>query len=534
MSVAGSLEISDHRQSQRLVAALVRKTRSVRVLAFARSARRTEALLLIVLLACYGYFFPRWGDWNQNSRFDLVMAIVDGHTFQIDDYVANTGDYAAYNDHTYSDKAPGLALLGVPVYAVVRYVVPPSLVVPHLGEIAADGAFAATLRTDGGGLAADRLYTFIALAVTTFVTVAIPSAALALLFFWVAGALGWNSRHRLIATLAFALGTIAFPYANAFVGHQTVAFLVFAAFVLLFGIRTGRLQRAWLYPVGSLLGYSLITEYPTGLIVGVLGLYALFSIRQPVGTAARLVAGGIPALLLLFWYDMAAFGTPLPIGYFHSALWADVHDTGFVSLTYPHLDALWGITFGVHRGVFFLSPFLLFAVPGYNRLWQDTKHRAEFWVLLVVPAVFLLFNASSAMWQGGFSVGPRYIIACLPFLGLAAGAGLHATWKTAALRPIVVAAVVWSVVAVWAETIAGQSFPDYTPNPLFDLSLPLLAQSDIARNAGMVLRLYGWSSLVPLAVLAVVAVAAGSVSNLSRPLESTAKLAGSPAGAATR
>jgi hypothetical protein len=217
-----------------------------------------------------------------------------------------------------------------------------------------------------------------------------------------------------------------------------------------------------------------------------------------------MVLGGIPPVIGLIVHDVGAFGTPLPIGYFHSALWTDVHDTGFVSLTYPHLDAFWGITFGVYRGVFFLSPYLLFALGGYLSLWRR-GWRAEVAVLAVAPTVFFLFNASSAMWQGGFSVGPRYIVASLPFLGLAAGVGVAECWRSIAWRPVLILACAWSIFAVWTETIGGQAFPDFTPNPLFDFSLPKLLAGDVARNAGMLVGMAGLKSLLPLLVVVLIA-----------------------------
>ena len=80
----------------------------------------------------------------------------------------------------------------------------------------------------------------------------------------------------------------------------------------------------------------------------------------------------------------------------------------------------------------------------------------------------------------------------------AAGIGLAQIWRRRRLRAVVVLVCAWSLLAVWSETIGGQSFPDYTANPLFDLSLPKLLSGDVARNAGMVLGLRGWSSLAPL------------------------------------
>jgi hypothetical protein len=476
-----------------------------------RASARSAIALFLVLLACYAYFPPRWSEWNQNSRFDLVMAIVDDHSVQIDRYVANTGDYAYIDGHYYSDKAPGTALLGVPVYAAFRAVAPPALLA-RLSSAAGEGsALGATLRPDGTGLSADKLYFYVALTATTFVTMALPSAALGVLVFQVALRLGLPRRPALATAALFGLATSAFPYANLFVGHQLSAALLFAAFALLLARRRGSLGRGSLPVVGLLVGYAVITEYPTAMIGGLLGLYALATgQRRPAELArdlAALAVGALPSLVALALYDLAAFGTALPVGYMHSALWTDVHQQGFVSLTGPRLDAFWGITFGLHRGIFVLSPFLLLALPGYVALWRRPDLRAELAVLALAPASFLLFNGSSAMWSGGFSVGPRYLVPCLPFLALAAGFGLASAWARPVLRPVVVLAATWSLVAVWAETIGGQSFPDYTPNPLLEYSLPRLAGGDLARNLGMLVGLTGWASLLPLLAFALLSVA---------------------------
>ena len=85
-----------------------------------RKERRIGLLLFLLLLVCFSYTFPRWADVNQNSRLDMVVAIVEDHTFQIDPYVSNTVDYAKVGEHYYSDKAPGAAFLGIPVYAVLK------------------------------------------------------------------------------------------------------------------------------------------------------------------------------------------------------------------------------------------------------------------------------------------------------------------------------------------------------------------------------------------------------------------------------
>src|SRR5262245_27794027 len=84
------------------------------------SNQKIEIVLVLVLLVSWLYFLPRWADWSQNSRLNLTLAIVDKGTLRIDDYYQNTGDYAKFEGHYYTDKAPGPSLLAVPVYAAIR------------------------------------------------------------------------------------------------------------------------------------------------------------------------------------------------------------------------------------------------------------------------------------------------------------------------------------------------------------------------------------------------------------------------------
>ena len=77
--------------------------------------------------------------WNVNSRMALVFAVVDNGTFAIDRYeganeVLPTGDKAAFGGHFYSDKAFGVSLLCVPVYAAMRAVAWLRLQVGSAGE----------------------------------------------------------------------------------------------------------------------------------------------------------------------------------------------------------------------------------------------------------------------------------------------------------------------------------------------------------------------------------------------------------------
>ncbi len=461
---------------------------------------RNELFVFLVLLVCYGYFMPRWASWNQNSRLDLVMAIVDEGTLSIDHYYQNTGDYAAFNGHYYSDKAPGSAFLGVPVYAAIRPILHSAPVQQVMNRLAQTDAFGATLKKEGTGLLTDKIYFAIVLYILTIITVSIPSALLGVLIYKFLGIFTERGAWRVAAALLYGLATNAFPYSGAFLSHQMVAFLLFGAFYLAYLIGQGRASVYWTFLVGLMLGYSVITEYPTALIAAAVFGYVWLILPDRRWMAA-LVAGGLPPGLLIMAYDWAIFRNVLPVGYMHSEMYTDIHSQGFISLVGPSAEALWGITFGSYRGLFFIAPILLLAVPGFVTWWRQGKYRREWGVCLWAVVSFILFNGSSVMWQGGYSIGPRYLVPMVPFMAVAMGACLI-RWgdrRWVKLPAIVLGA--WSVAAVWAETLGGQSFPDWTPDPLFNYSIPNLMAGDVARNLGMALGQSHFASLVPLAVI---------------------------------
>src|SRR5260370_38996366 len=80
---------------------------------------KLASLLGLAIFLSFIYFYEG-GGWNQNSRFDLLRAIVERHTLQIDAYHENTQDKAHFQGHYYSDKAPGLVVLAVPFAEVAR------------------------------------------------------------------------------------------------------------------------------------------------------------------------------------------------------------------------------------------------------------------------------------------------------------------------------------------------------------------------------------------------------------------------------
>jgi hypothetical protein len=469
-----------------------------------RVVRRIDWAIFLTVLVASLYVLPRWADPNQNSRLDMVVAVVDDHTFRIDNYVHNTVDYARVGDAYYSDKAPGAALLGIPLYAVVDPVLDAVLGEDVTGALANAPAFQATLRADGTGVSTEKLR-FAALQVLLAALVAALPTALAAVLVWrlalrFTGAPGASA----LSALAYGLLTPVFAYSNAVYGHQLAAFLLIGAFALL-ALGPPRAGALRLLLLGVLLGYAVVSEYPAAVPAGFIFLYAAWRLWQAharLRLGWTMLAGGAVAAGWMS-YNSAIFGGPLALGYSHSELWTEQHSTGFMSLSLPTLDGIWGITFSAYRGLFLLSPWLLLALPGFVIWWRWGRARAEWWVTLACALSMFAFNASSHMWWGGFAVGPRYVLPALPFLALAAAATLAQWAPSRAFRWSTAVLMLWSLLATWGMALANQAYPpDTLRNPWLSYALPAWQDGNIARNLGTIGGLPGSASLLPLLLIA--------------------------------
>ena len=170
---------------------------------FWRTRSGIRAVIVAAALFFTYAFFYQAGGWNQNSRFDVVRAVVEERSFRIDDYHTNTGDKALVDGHYYSDKAPGLALIAIPPVALAR---------PVLDAVGIDSA----------GPKALTLLTYLA----TLLGVALPTALAAFGIYWLAQRLGASSAGATFAAVAFGIGTPIWAYATLFWGHALTAALL--------------------------------------------------------------------------------------------------------------------------------------------------------------------------------------------------------------------------------------------------------------------------------------------------------------------
>ena len=466
-----------------------------------RSSIRIRALMIGAVVFISTAYFYEGGGWNQNSRFDLVRAIVEQRTLRIDAYHQNTEDKAFANGHYYSDKAPGLALVAVPLAVVAR---------PLLHAAGVDSASPAGL-------------TDLAYWLTVF-AVGLPMALACSCLFWIALQLGSSVSASAFAAVAMGLATPMWAYSTLFWGHALAgACLVFAfACALRLGDVSPARDVAWGLILGLTAGWATVTEYPSAPASAVVALLAMILVwkdgpRRRWRVALGIGAGAVVCIAVLMAYQYAAFGSVFHPSYAYYPPGAFSWMTrGYLGLTYPHIDVALKLLFGCRRGLLFSGPVVLAAPYGLWLLWKQPATRAAGVSATAIAVYYFLFHASFASWPAGWSYGPRYLSPGLPLLCV----GLAPLWEHArgAWRIVVAALAAAGVGLTLMAVSVGAQPPDEFHCPLvqfywpsfwagrFSLNLGTVlipaeqgtAQVHGAFNLGELIGLRGLASLVPL------------------------------------
>ena len=410
----------------------------------AKAFRREELLLFILIFFSYAYFYSN-GGWNQSSRFDAIFAFVentspDCGSFRIDRFIIdparnlNTGDWASYHGHYYSNKAPGTIFLGIAVYAPLYY----------------------AERLLVGINLPPRLEIFNAYLINLFVSV-----------FWMALATVFFRRLLLKMNIAplkatffavvFGLGTPLFPYSTQFWGHPTAAaFIVFSLYHL------AEERPADKIASGLYLGLAVLCEYLSIVVVAVFALHLLWRDRRSL---VLFIAGGLFPLLLFLGYHQLCFGSPFhPATLQSNPLFLEKDKMGGVFGAMSPL-IVGQLLIGLKRGLLIGSPVLVFAFPGFiAAIRQSGLSRRIAGVSVAVVTLLLLVNAGFNGWHGGESISPRYLIIALPFLVAAA-----AQWQYRRSRQkiVLVALTAWSCANMLVIAALTPMCPQNTANPLY-------------------------------------------------------------------
>jgi len=463
-----------------------------------RAHWRIASLLGLASFLSLGYFYEG-GGWNQNSRFDLLRAIVERHTLQIDAYHENTSDKAHYNGHYYSDKAPGLVFLAVPFGVAARA----GMRVMGIDPESARGEFALSY-------------------IVTVCAVALPTAFAGVCLFFLALRFEATLGGAAFATVVMSIGTPILAYASLFWAHALVgACLVFAfAAALKVGDSEGDVFW-WALAVGLAAGWATVTEYPAAPASALLALFAVAQAWRGGGKRRWLAVAGVAlgstiCAGVLFWYLYAAFGSLRPsYSYYDATSFSFMQQQGYLGLTYPHPDRFLKLLFGCSRGLFVASPVMLAAVVGLWLMWK--RFRGPAFVVGAIAVYYFLFNASFYWWKAGLTFGPRYAGACIPLLCL----GLAIAWMRASLtwRSVLIVLFLGSVFVTVMVVSTSSELAMQDSCPIVHSSWPAFWSGQMAMNrdsmlspteamsgagafnVGQIIGLHGLASLIPLVAM---------------------------------
>ena len=450
---------------------------------------RKDVLTIFILLAfVFAYFYQSSG-WNGSSRFGLIFAIIEEGHLTIDTYHnlmgTWTGDTAYFNGHYYSDKAIGPSVAGaifyVPLYWMQQiFDYPPQ----------------ATARK-----------------ILTFLVIGLPSAIAGSLMYVLCLYLSCSRTRAYWVTLAITLGTMYFPYSVTFFSHQFSSSLIFGAFFMTFFLKESPEIRGngYLFLIGLLSGWALVSEYPTVAIILLLMIYYLVIVWRNHNyrhwrSVILPISGGMLPVLLQLLYNKLCFGNFLSTGY------ANLNDPIFVSgmaqgvmgFHWPDLWALYYMTLYPTMGLLWESPVLLLSFIGAGFLMHERRYRDEAILALWVIGSYLVMMSGYYMWWGGYALGARHIIPVLPFFCVfLAFVPKRFTWLLAGLGLISIGQMIIAA----ASTIL---VPDETlmlrittgASNIYSYCLQRLMAGKFAQNLGhQLLGLESWSSLIPLLVV---------------------------------
>lgn len=396
---------------------------------------------------------------NEMVRVYMSRSIAHHQTLSIDPVLKQWGpvdDKATRQGRMYSSKAPLHSLIGVPAAWIL-----------------------AKWEAARGAPLAKRTYTH----VLRYLGGALWAAFAALgLFFALRRIEPARANLVLPFLLAILLGTMIYPYALTFTGHIWTALLV-AAVAIDCAPRfiPGAPSRAWTGPrlarIGCAGTAAVFAEYPAALAVGPLILGALLAPGSDRRRRILPVAlGAAPPLALGLATHWAAWGAPWRTGYsfLENRAYVKVHASGFFGIAWPKPDVLLQVLFSPDTGLFFFSPVLLIGVYG---LFHMLRRRGAERIFAVSAALAVLlklaFISGHSGWRGGWTLGPRYIIAIVPILGLTGALFLLSTDRVSKRLRFCTATT--SGLSILATGFAAAIYPhlsDVFANPLATFVAP--------------------------------------------------------------
>ncbi len=318
---------------------------------------------------------------------------------------------------------------------------------------------------------------------TSVLSVGLVSAAGCVLFLLAASLLlPGRPRAAFGATLAFAFGTMFFPYATLLFDQNLTATALLGAFYLILKASRGLAGPAAVWTAGLLAGLASITNYIAAPVVAMLAVFMLAreSAGSPRGRSLAAFALGVAGpFAVICAYGQICFHSPFALNTNFQDPLFKVQSGGFLgmfALPNPYVAAV--LLVSPFRGIFYTSPVLLMGAYGWWRLPKPLA--AEKWLFASIFGLFFFVNCCFNGYHGGFCSEPRYLGPAVPFLALPLVFAFDRLPRIGWLLSAVSIFFQLMITAVDVESPAGvgsvamvDGRPDYAYSPLTEYTLPI-------------------------------------------------------------
>ncbi len=342
---------------------------------------QNKIFVLCTLLFCFWYI-DVWENSNSCSRVLPIATYFEQGNFILDKYKDKTIDISIIDGHYYMDKAPLPSFITLPFVGFFKWL---GIVKPN------DGSY----------------YGKAIYIIGAIVCGIIPFL---LILFYVAKSLMEGQRKDLILMALVAyLSSFIFVFAGTFFAHVLAASFLLMAYT--------HYQKKNFYIAGFLCGLGFLTEYTTLWIIFSWLLIELLKYKS-IKNSIQLALGFLPAVLIILSYNFYFTGSPFKMLYLFVADNFDIASKSTYGLSFPKIEALYGLIISENRGLLFYAPVLFYGLFLFftNRDWFSKIKEYLLHPIMLPFILTTLFISSHAAWDGGWSYGPRHLTAVATLL----------------------------------------------------------------------------------------------------------------------
>jgi hypothetical protein len=320
-----------------------------------------------------------------------VLTYNENSSLEITKYAQVGLDKSKVGEKYFSDKAPLPTLLTIPFY--------------ELSDAIGISKWGYSQKEyDGAPDWYLRLSTIIFIG--SVITSCIPFVLLVLISFKISG--HYRFKPTLII-LAF-FGSFLFVFNGTFFNHLIASlFLVLSVYYL------KNNPKAWLS--GIFAGMAFLCEYTFGLLFLLIPVYQLVRLKkEAIKPVLQFGLGLLPAAIIMGWYNYYTTGNVFEFIFYYTDY--EEFSKGIkqnYGFNYPTIDAILGLLISPYMGVLIYCPAIIYLLVGLKRKGEFSIRRNP--VLLIALAFFILVS-SYFIWWGGYSWGPRYLLAIAGLLAV--------------------------------------------------------------------------------------------------------------------